>query len=235
MALHAFMKSSEFSPLGAKAPTAEVQEAHPIGELSSKTNELVSLTERDLVDDYCRQSGARLTPLYVSSESRDNDYKPGNYAVITSVIENAAIVSEENLSWDAVIDFRQDPNARASYRAFIHWLDKEMIGKSGTFIVDEVGVRMEAYKRALSKHGIQTVIGALERALDAKALVGSATTALTLESIAHLPLVSILSGAGLLIGNAAIHVATRLIERADIVASNKEIAFVHQVGQKFGA
>jgi hypothetical protein len=42
-------------------------------------------------------------------------------------LENLQIVDEKGLSWDQVVSFREDTEARKKYRRFLHWLDKEMV------------------------------------------------------------------------------------------------------------
>lgn len=228
-ALVAFFRSSDFPP-----STIITQGVDAYVGLTPNARKFLAFTEGDLVREYSQLTGAFLTPLYNSAQSRDSDYKVGNHSVVVSVIEGAAVVSEETLTWEQVVEFRIDREARSSYRRFVHWLDKEMLGKPASFIIDEVSGRMEAYSWALKKHGLQTVVGALERTLDAKSLLGTATAALTLEAMAGLPLLGILGGAGVLIGNAVVHVATRLIERADILAKNRDVAFVHEIRGRVG-
>jgi hypothetical protein len=193
-----------------------------------ETKRFIASNERELALDYHLRTGAAVTPLYNSAVSREAQYQSGETPAIISVVENLIIVEEESLSWEQVLEFRQDVAARRAYRRFIHWLDKDMIGKSAQFIVDEVNARMERYEWAIRKHGMQTVLGALECTLNAKNLIGTSAAILTMQSLAHDSLLSVLAGGGLVLGKAAITAAVKLIERADIREAHRDIAFVHE-------
>ena len=54
-----------------------------------------------------------------------------------------------------------------------------MLGKSQNFIEDEITQRMEGYECALNKHGIKTVLGTVEEALDGKYLIPPGLLTLT--------------------------------------------------------
>lgn len=202
--------------------------------VASNVAEFLALTHRELSDEYQKLTGAAVTPMYTSSQARDNEYSPGGQTVIISVVEEVAVVREELLTWDQVIEFRRDTEARSAYRRFVHWLDRDMLNKPESYVLDEVHQRMEAYAWALRKHGLQVIVGALQRTLDVKGLIGGATTALTVESLIRLPIISLLAGGGVVVGNAALHVAKALIERRDLT-QNAEIAFVHQLKERLGS
>jgi len=203
--------------------------------LNERGRKFLSWTEAELAGDYAVRTGALITPMYNSSRQRDADYEPGNLAVITSVVENVAVVSEEHLTWEQVLEFRGDQVAQAAYRRFVHWLDDEMVGRPEAFVCESVAARLERYEWALRKHGIQTVVGALERTVSASSVVGSVAAGAAIQYLAQQPLLSLLAGAGLLVANAAIYATTALITREDILVQNNDVAFVHHVRRKLGA
>ena len=197
--------------------------------LTGPGSEFVAFTEGELARDYRLRRRARVSPLYASPGERDADYRPGNVALVVSVVENVAVVQEESLTWEQVLEFRQDAEARSAYRRFVHWLDKEMVGKPADFICDEVSARLTSYSWALRKHGLQAVVGAIGRTLEAKSLMGASATSAAIQSLTNQPLIAALAGAGLLIGQAAIHVSAALIEREDLLVGNGDISFVHDI------
>lgn len=196
--------------------------------VSDETEGFIVSNERELALEYHVRTGAAVIPLYNSAFSREAQYQSGETPVVISVVENLNIVKEESLSWEQVMEFRQDAPSRLAYRRFIHWLNKDMIGKSVQFIIDEVNARMERYEWAIRKHGMHTMLGALECTLNAKSLIGASAAMLTLQSLGHDSLLSILGGGGLVIGKAAITAAVKLIERTDIREAHRDIAFVHE-------
>jgi hypothetical protein len=213
--------------------TEEERESWQHETASPQTERFVLATERDLAQEYHTRTGAFIAPLYSSSEIRERQYHSGDAPTIIAVAENLNIVAEESLTWDQVIEFRGDGPSRLAYREFIHWLDKDMLGKPVQFIVDEVSSRLDKYNRALQKHGLRTVLGALERTLDAKSLLGTSAAAVAVQNLANQPLLSVLAAGGLVIGKTALTAALRLIERKDIHDANQDIAFVHQARSHF--
>lgn len=227
--LLAFMRSGEVNRPNVKANECESSEL-----LTKYACAFLDMAERELCEDYARVTGASVTPLYSSGADRDKNHTPGSLAAITSVIEHVALVDEGSLTWEQVIEFRRDENARRAYFRFVHWLDSEFVGKPSAFVTDEVEARLDKYYWALKKHGLKTLIGVLERTLDARSILGSAASALTIELIAREPLMSLLGGIGLLVGNASIRLATCLMDRQDIVLENREIAYVHELKRAAG-
>src|SRR5205085_188038 len=196
-ALMAFAKSADV--LDPHESNTSARDSH----IASEYVKFLAITHRNLADEYAKLTGAAVTPLYSSSDTRDNEYSPGNRAVIVSVVEEVAVVREDVLTWEQVIEFRRDARAQSAYRRFVHWLDGEMVNRPAEYVVDEVHRRMEDYTWALRKHGLQVIVGALQRTLDAKTLIGGATTALALESL-RLPVISLLAGGGVALGSAAL-------------------------------
>lgn len=202
---------------------------------TDQTERFVVANERELALDYQVRTGAAVAPLYNSAQSREAQYQTGETPVVIAVVENLNIVAEESLSWEQVIEFRRDVAARLAYRNFIHWLDKDMIGKSVQFVVDEVSARMERYEWAMRKHGLHTMLGALESTLNANSLLGTSAAVLTVQSLSHESLLSVLAGGGLIVGKAAITAAVKLIERADIREAHRDIAFVYEARSRLKA
>lgn len=220
-ALFALIKESE------EPPPSSVGELE--GHLSGDAAKFVLMAEGSLAKEYAVRSSAAVCPLFESAERRDASYQAGNYPVIVTVVENVAVVSEDSLTWDLVREFRRDPEARAAYRRFIHWLDRDMVGKSAQFIADEVSQCVESYNWAIRKHGLQTVIGTIERTLSARSLLGAGAATMALSALGYQQLLTVLAGTGLLVGQAAIHAATALLAREEIVVANRDIAFVHHI------
>ncbi len=224
-ALHAFQYRT--------ADEAERESWKKVTSLSPEAARLVVSAERQLTSDYHARTGAPIAPLYASVKSRDTQYRPGEWPVIVAVAENLGIVAEEALDWRQVLEFRRDHSARTAYRRFVHWLDAEMIDKSAQFIVDEVSARLERYDWAVRKHGLQTVIGAVESTLNTNSLVGASAAALTVQSLSQQPWFSLLAAGGLLVGRTAVTAAVKLIERAEIRNAHRDIAFVYEARSHF--
>lgn len=189
----------------------------------------IAEVERDFAHGFAVADGARVVPLYDLAARRDFQYQGGDQTAIVAIVENLNVVDEDQLSWEQVVGFRRDADALAAYRRFVHWLDREMIGRSIQYVSDEIGHRLEQYQWSLRKHGIQTVVGTLENTLNPQSLLASSATGIAVDVIAGKPIWSLLAGGGLLLGRAALSLATTLVERRDIEMGHRDIAYVQQL------
>ena len=127
---------------------------------------------RDLMD-FLAQKGFRPVPYYESLDALHSVYSPGDTGFVGLALEDVLVVDEEVLDWRQVLEFRQDSERAADYRRLVHWFDKEMKEQELTFVRDELAVRYEKYKSALSKHGIKARAGELLSILTTLQALGS--------------------------------------------------------------
>jgi hypothetical protein len=189
-----------------------------------------------LAESLQRLRGVNAVPVYSSERDRAAEYRAGSYQVLIGILENVALVDETKLTWEQVFEFRADSPVRADYRRLTHWLDSEMVDRSEAYITDEVSVRLEKYEAGLRKHGVTTVVGALESVLDPKFM---SATSVVVAGIT-LGTGSLVSGASaaiaLGIGKIACTIARGMLDiRAARTGDNAEVAFVHEVRGKVGA
>jgi hypothetical protein len=140
---------------------------------------------REISKSFTRTHKLPVIPIYNSEEDRVREYQEGNRKVIVASLENLGIVYEFALTWEQVLEFRKDAEARKKYRRFLDWLDKEMIGKPQSFIEDEIAIKLNDYEESLKKHGIRTFLGSLSEILDGKYLLGSTGIGGTLTLAGH--------------------------------------------------
>ncbi len=200
----------------------------------SELDSFLVAVEHDLALGFAEASGLAVAPLYSLASRRDAQYRGGDQAAVVCIIDNLGIIDEERLSWAQVVEFRRDEAARKAYKQFVHWLDREMIDKPVPYVTDELGQRLERYNWSLQKHGIQTLIGSISSTLNPRALVSSTTAGVAVNIIAGKPLWSLLAAGGLLLGHAALSVATALVARRDIDMAYPEISYVQQLSRDAG-
>lgn len=148
-------------------------------------------------------------------------------------MENLKIVDEEKLTWEQVLELRNDKQSRLKYKRSIHWLDKEMIGKSQSFIEDDISIKLDDYEGALKKHGIKTVIGTVKEMLNSKDFL--AGTALASSAIGYLsePSHGLIAGGSLVVSNLTIRLAEKLLSFKECeTGKNSEISWVYEVKKK---
>ena len=180
---------------------------------------------RTISRSFCDKHSVPMTPVYNFASDRTSAYREGKYEVVTSILSNLEIVDDEMLTWTQVLEFRQDEEARRKYKRFLHWLDKEMLGKSQNFIEDEIIERLEAYEGALKKHGIKTVLGTVEEALDGKYVIPAG-----IFTLAGHPALGFLTAGVLIGGKIVVKLMQTKLDYDDIERGpNSELSWLYEV------
>lgn len=189
---------------------------------------------RLLCSDFPRVFGAAPTIFYHASGSQSRDFPKGAREVLAAAIHNIALVNETDLSWEQVLEFRRDHQARVKYRRLVRWIDAELATQSPATVEDLIAVRLDDYEWALRKHGIRTTIGALSCLLDPKFL--AATSAITVAtSVAGAGPWAALCAAALVVGRSALSFGTAYIDGLDERRKeNYELAYLHKISREFG-
>lgn len=172
------------------------------------------------------ERGLVAPPGYESRQQLKREYTPGDSPVILAAIDRLQIVDEKKLEWNQVSEFRKDAVAAKAYRRFMRWINADMIKKDSIAIADEIETRMEAYRWSLAKHGITTILGAIESVLDPKFLSPAAAfvtgLGLTVGSTS-----ATVAASSFVLGKAAITVGRSLLDITEARrGANAEVAFV---------
>jgi hypothetical protein len=171
----------------------------------------------------------RIVPVFPHRNIRNLQYQEGQRWAVQAILCNIGIVDEGASSWAQVIEFRKDVDACRKYRRFLHWLDRDMVGKSLGYVQDEIADRLEDYRWALKKHGLKVITGTIEETLDGRYLVGASGAAASL-SLAGYPTLGILAGAGLMLGKVVVKLAENRINYTDLKrGAESAICWVHEV------
>jgi hypothetical protein len=183
---------------------------------------------RKISISYSHKCGIHLIPIYDFIKQRNKMYQEGDKEVVVATLFGLDIVDEDQLSWEQVLEFRADEEMRGKYKRLLHWLDKEMVGKSQNFIQDEVAIKLDDYESALRKHGIRTIVGTVEESLDGQLITG-VTAATGGLNLAEHPTLGFLVGAGIVIGKVVIKLIQNKLDYDDIERGpNSEIAWVYE-------
>ena len=138
--------------------------------------QIAFLLARQSAKSFSQKYNINVSTQFSSSEIQSKLFQEGDKEIIVATMDNLQIVDEEKLTWEQVIELRNDKQSQAKYKRFIHWLDKEMVDKSQSFIQDDIAIKLEDYEKALKKHGIKTIIGTLKEIINSKIfLAGTAS------------------------------------------------------------
>jgi hypothetical protein len=169
-------------------------------------------------------------PIFRSGLALSQAYQSGDHSAALAIVSDIDIVSEAELTWAQVQEFRSDSESRVKYKRFIHWLDKDMVGKPLSFIEDELSIRLDQYRYALRKHGILTVSGALRSILDWKSLTTALGAAYGIAVGAGSFSFGAMAGASITLGKVAVEVIDIALKREDLKHNaGYEIAFAHEL------
>ena len=106
--------------------------------------------------------------FFANEENMKASYEPGSTTMVIAVIESLGLIDESSLTWNHVRAIREDQGSVGQLRRMLHWIDKDMSGKSLGFIQDEINLRITEYEDAAKKHGIKLLTGAFGTLLDVK-------------------------------------------------------------------
>lgn len=182
--------------------------------------------ERFLAEEIAATVGQHIETFLPSEETRRLLYKEGDARVVVAALRDLQIVDERALSWAQVIEFRRDKDAKRNLRRLMHWLDEDCVGRSESFVIDEIGCRLEKYESALSKHGVATKVGVLSSMLDWRVLAAAAGA----SQVAPSGWGALLAG-GVVVGNALVSVGRSSADLKEIHTEHAEVAFVHALAE----
>ncbi|HCG8178395.1 TPA: hypothetical protein NJ503_002177 [Vibrio parahaemolyticus] len=200
---------------------------------NTKTGEdPTNLIWRSRINNYA-QKGIEVIPLYGSESHFNMDFDSGFHIGYQGALNNVHIPDSNLLSWEQVLEFRSDKEAKRKYRALRCWLREALVGKSVAEATDIIGLKLDDYEWAIRKHGIKTTTSAMRQILDPKTIAilsGSATTAALLGG----PIAGAIAS-GIALGSKVITWgAERKLELEDIKrGSHSEVAIIYEINDKF--
>jgi hypothetical protein len=168
-----------------------------------------------------------VSPVFAQEQDFATEYKEGAHDIITAILRDVALVDEESLEWEQVLEFRKDEKARQHYRQLIHWLDWDCVGKSPALIQEAVAKKLSDYQAALENHGIRTKLGVLATVLSASTLIASGAVVVATAPLALIPLLGAIVP---LAGYGVLQVVKSRTDLDDLTRGpNAEVAFIHDV------
>jgi hypothetical protein len=172
--------------------------------------------------------GLPVVPLFQSHVAYDQRVAPGSSIAFEAAIGSIPVLVEKDLSWEQVLEFRKDADAKRKLRALRTWLQTGLSAKSVAEAKEQIERRVDDYEWAIKKHGLRTVIGGLTAVLDSKFLV----TAVGVTGIAGLmvgPVWGAIAGGALTISKVSVWLTERRIEKLDVQRGpNSEAALIFE-------
>jgi hypothetical protein len=186
---------------------------------------------RFLSSEFSKTLGVIPTVFYDTPVACRREFPIGSRQVLAAAVSQIAVVDENQLAWEQVIEFRQDGDVRKKYRRMVRWIDDELKSKSPEEVRDLIALRLDDYEWALKKHGIKTILGVISCVLDPKFLAASSVTvAATTHTAGNIW--GALAGTTLAVGRMVLSFGTAYVDSLD-ERRNYEVAYVYDVRRKF--
>jgi hypothetical protein len=143
------------------------------------------------------------------------------------------LVDTENVSWEQLLEFRQDSAARSSLRRLRLFAFENYEGKPQDFIRDDILTRISDYEDAVRKWGFETKSGVLTALLDSKIVQGGLVTS-GLTALCHEPLAAIASAAvpvAIQLGRIALDIRKQEFAWRDVMRNNP-VSYIVDANEK---
>jgi len=204
----------------------------------SRNEEIKSGAEREnlrfLSDEITNVIGVAPTLIYEHTTNQTREFPRGKTEILMAAIADIKLVEESELSWEQVMEFRRDSDARIKYRRLVRWLDNELQSKPAEEVQELIAFRLDDYEWAIKKHGFKAALGSMSCLIDPKFL-GAASAGVIAATLAGGGNWAALTAMMLVVGRALITFGTTYIDGiADRRASNYEIAYVHEIRKRLG-
>lgn len=122
---------------------------------------IAPMQEKLILQPLRQATGLEIRPFLGTQPAARASYEPGQYQVLLPMLESIKVVDESQLQWDQVQEFRKDAKSRHTLMRLLNWLDIDLASKPLKVVEDHLAIQLHDYERALSKHGIRTVMGTL--------------------------------------------------------------------------
>jgi hypothetical protein len=147
------------------------------------------------------------------------------------VLSGLSLVDTSKASWEQIIEFRKDIDARNKLRNLRLFFHNTYEGKASSYVVDDLARRIDEYDIARKRMGFEAVTGTISALLDAKSLQAAAATGIAATFIGG-PLTGISSAVFVELGNMALTFARQRFSMKDFENSH-DLAYLIEVKNNF--
>jgi len=160
----------------------------------------------------------------------DESQKESN--AIELAFMNIPAINDKNLSWEQVIQIKEDVDSISDLRKMKSFLFDNYNNKEESYIRDDIEQKIDNFKKAARKHGVETRLGAIKQILNSKSLLASTSVSVTAAMLGE-PIVSasvLSSGFFVELGKLGIYLKERKLNK-EWHDSQDELAYVHKLSK----
>lgn len=170
----------------------------------------------------CREKGIVAYPVFLSEKTYTGYWLDGSEAHVQLNIINMPLIDSTKLSWEHITEIRKDSSFQEKIRRFRLLFASEYQDKDPNFVVDSLHQRIDDYKTACKRHGIDLIVGTLNQMVSSKSTLGAAGLVI-IGALTGDPTInnwSVVAGAVLEFSGLAIYVVEKRIEFSRSLAEN---------------
>jgi len=186
------------------------------------------------IAEHYQSEGFQVVPGYHTPAGLEGGVSTGNCAAYLAAFNNIPLVHDSDISWEQVIEFRKDEASRIAYREFREWLRYSINAQTADEAQERIGIRLERYSRAVSKHGMKTTLGKFAQLWDSRSTILTAGTGVAVAVAAGNLWPAIVAGLAIA-GRAVLEAKLIQIDNSTFKesASGREVAYLYEVQKKF--
>jgi len=181
--------------------------------LKNKENEDALYTKietyYETIQVFLQNRGLGSAPLLITSE--ETELTGSKQEEILLSLIDMPLINADKASWDHIMQFREDNEARKKLRRLKLFLIENYTGKDRRFIEDDLHQRLDDYKNVTKDWGFETITSTLSILLSSKSLagVGGAALVSVLLGAPALAAAASVTGACIELGKISLHLAKR--------------------------
>ena len=144
------------------------------------------------------------------------------------------LMDTEKVSWEQLLEFRQDSAARNSLRRLRLFAFENYSGKTKDFIRDDILTRISDYEDAVRKWGFETKSGVITALLDSKMVQGGLVTS-GLYALCHEPVAALAAAAvpvAIKLGQIALDIRKQQFAWRDVMRDNP-VSYIVDANKRF--
>jgi len=188
--------------------------------------------DRKLADEYS-QAGIMGEWTYASAGAYLRRFAEGESIAYEGALSNIPLVAAGAAPWDQILGFRADPEAVRKYRDLRLWLRSGLKAESAQHAADIIGQKIEDYRWAIGRHGLQTSLGAFKTIFDwkdSRLIVAVAGFAAATGG----PIWAAMAGGLGIAMQVGAWLTERRLDKKDVARGpNREVAILYDVQERF--
>ncbi len=178
--------------------------------------------------------GIDATPSYNTHKLFSWDFEPGKVIAYEAALHNIPIISDADVAWNQILEFRMDSEAKGKCRDLRYWLHYALKLNDVSQATDLIGQKINDYVWAIEKHGLKTTLGALLQIFDWKQSAATSAVAGVAGATGG-PIWSTIITGLLIEAQFRVSLAETKLKLTDTKRSaNREVAVIYDNQQGFG-